>query len=165
MDWNLFWNAFGAIGTTVGSLVTAIAVLIAVKQNKQPLEKRIEVTHGMSFPIFDDKIGTTQVHIVVQNLGIREMSISGFYLSNGKMKFYLNGMQSDIQRLNLPCVLKPEESVSFFINYEKFKTEIKRLASDKNIRNKEKLKVCIQDSLGQMHYDKKIIKYNKGKIK
>lgn len=165
MNWNLFWNAFGAIGTTVGSLVTAIAVLIAVKQYKQPLEKKIKVTHGMSFPIYDNNLGATQVHIEVRNLGIREISISSFFLSNGKINFYLNRIQSDIQRLNLPCVLKPEESISFFIDYDTFRLEIKRLASEKNIKNKEKLKVCVQDSLGQMHFDKKIIKHNNGKIK
>ena len=32
MDWNLFWSAFGAIGTTVGSLITGVAVVVAVKQ-------------------------------------------------------------------------------------------------------------------------------------
>ena len=30
MDWSLFWDAFGAIGTTAGSLITAIAVVVAV---------------------------------------------------------------------------------------------------------------------------------------
>lgn len=165
MDWNLFWSAFGAIGTTVGSLTTAIAVLVAVKQYKQPLEKKIKVTHGMSFPIYNSDPGAAQVHIEVKNLGIREVSISSFFLSNGKMNFYLNRIQSDIQKLNLPCVLKPEESISFFIDYEKFKLEIKRLASEKYIKNKEKLKVCVQDSLGQMHFDEKNLKYNNGKIK
>lgn len=32
MDWDLFGSAFGAIGTTVGSLITAIAVVVAVYQ-------------------------------------------------------------------------------------------------------------------------------------
>ena len=32
MDWNLFWSAFGAIGTTFGSLITAVAVIVAVYQ-------------------------------------------------------------------------------------------------------------------------------------
>lgn len=39
MDWNIFWAAFGAIGTTIGSLITASAVVVAVKQYKQPLKK------------------------------------------------------------------------------------------------------------------------------
>lgn len=32
MDWNLFWSAFDAIGTTFGSLITAVAVIVAVYQ-------------------------------------------------------------------------------------------------------------------------------------
>ena len=40
MNWNLFWSAFGAIGSTLGSFVTAIALIIAIKQYKQPLKKK-----------------------------------------------------------------------------------------------------------------------------
>ena len=166
MNWNLFWNAFEAIGTTVGSLITAVAVVIAVKQYLQPIEKKIEVCHGISFPVMNDNtLGDTQVHIDVKNLGIRELTISSFYLNNGEMKFLLNNMQSTVNPINLPYILKPEESISFLINYNKFVSEMKRLAYNKNINNREKLKVCVQDTLGKMHYDKKIIKYNYGKIK
>lgn len=54
MDWNLFWSAFGAIGTTVGSLITGVAVVVAVKQYKQPLEKKIVVSYGTTLPIMTD---------------------------------------------------------------------------------------------------------------
>lgn len=30
MDWNLFWNAFGAIGGTLGAAATAFAVIVAL---------------------------------------------------------------------------------------------------------------------------------------
>lgn len=43
MDWQLFWAAFGAIGTTIGSLITAIAVVIAVRQYRQPLTKNLKL--------------------------------------------------------------------------------------------------------------------------
>ena len=36
IDLTIFWDAFGAIGTTLGSLITAIAVVVAVYQYKQP---------------------------------------------------------------------------------------------------------------------------------
>lgn len=166
MDWNIFWSAFGAIGTTIGSLTTAFAVVVAVKQYKQPIEKRISVTHGMSFPIMvDDTLGDTQVHIEVKNLGIRDITISAFYLKNKKKKYWLNRTQSDVNQIDFPYVLKPEEGVSFYINYKTFVLEMKKLAYNKNIRNYENFKVCVQDTLGVMHYDKKIIKYRNGKIK
>lgn len=41
MDWNLFWSAFGAIGSTLGSFITAIALIVAIKQYKQPLKKEL----------------------------------------------------------------------------------------------------------------------------
>ena len=48
MDWQLFWTAFGAVGTTLGSLITAIAVVVAVIQYKQPLKKQVKLTVGTS---------------------------------------------------------------------------------------------------------------------
>lgn len=51
MDWILFWTAFGAIGTTLGSLITAIAVAIAVRQYKQPLVKRLKIEFSSAIPV------------------------------------------------------------------------------------------------------------------
>lgn len=57
MDWSLFWDAFGAIGTTAGSLITAIAVVVAVVQYKQPLIKKIRITVSTSFPVYEHGLG------------------------------------------------------------------------------------------------------------
>lgn len=166
MDWNLFWTAFGAIGTTVGSITTAMAVLVAVKQYLQPIEKRIVLAHGLSFPVmYDNSLGETQIHIDIKNKGIREMTISSVYIRNKKTKFLLNKMQSNVNPINLPYILKPEESISFLINYDNFVHEMNEFVKKGLIRNKEKLIFCIQDMLGEMHNDKKKITINNGKIK
>ena len=57
MDWQLFWTAFGAIGTTLGSLITAIAVVVAVIQYKQPLKKQVKLTVGTSIPVYGKELG------------------------------------------------------------------------------------------------------------
>lgn len=44
-DWNLFWNAFGAIGTTVGSIATAVAVIVALWQTK--FNEKKEIAHQL----------------------------------------------------------------------------------------------------------------------
>ena len=72
MDWNIFWSAFGAIGTTIGSLITAGAVVIAVKQYKQPLKKviKVEFTSAVSL----DEISGRSLYfycISIKNKGIR----------------------------------------------------------------------------------------------
>lgn len=54
MDWNLFWNAFGAVGTTAGSLITAIAVVVAVRQYKQPLIKKLKISFTTGFVVIND---------------------------------------------------------------------------------------------------------------
>ena len=120
MDWNLFWSAFGAIGTTVGSLITAIAVVIAVKQYKQPLEKKIIVSYGMTVPIMsDNSMGRYHTYIDAKNTGIRDITITGFYFRTKKKNYYLNNMQSPvIQPISLPYVLHQEECATFHMDTE-----------------------------------------------
>ena len=69
MDWDIFWNAFGAIGTTLGSLITAIAVVVAVIQYKQPLNKRLKISLTTAFPVYDLGLGDNFYCITV-SIGI-----------------------------------------------------------------------------------------------
>ena len=72
MDWNMFWTAFGAIGTTIGSFITAIAVVIAVRQYKQPLIKKMKIKFTTGFVVMNDNsLGETLHCIAVSNSGIR----------------------------------------------------------------------------------------------
>jgi len=43
MNWDLFWSAFGAIGTTAGAFLAAASIIIALK----PYRKRLTVKFGM----------------------------------------------------------------------------------------------------------------------
>lgn len=42
-DWTLFWTAFGAIGSTIGSAATTIAVIVALWQTKYPYKKNLKL--------------------------------------------------------------------------------------------------------------------------
>ena len=39
-NWSLFWTGFGAIGGTVGSLVTAVAIFVALWRAKEPKQDK-----------------------------------------------------------------------------------------------------------------------------
>jgi len=84
MDWNIFWSAFGAIGTTVGSLITAIAVIIAVMQYKQPLKKIVKVKMTSAISL-DELSGKSLCFycISIKNKGIRTVQINSIYILKG----------------------------------------------------------------------------------
>lgn len=156
MDWNLFWNAFGAIGTTVGSLITAIAVVVAVKQYKQPLKKKVKVSHNFAYPVsFDGIISKVQIRINIKNTGIRSVKIASVNAINGKRRLYLNYSQSDLQPFTFPYTLEPEEAIAFYIERDKFLAEIKRIHGEGEIKNYQKMNFMVEYSLEDTYIDQK----------
>ena len=123
MNWSLFWNAFGAIGTTIGSLITAIAVVVAVVQYKQPLTKKIKIALSTAFPVFDSGLGESFHCITVSNTGIRPVIITNIYLHAGKKNLVINKLMTDLDVNNLgsvyPKELSPESSFAVYISYAK----------------------------------------------
>lgn len=53
MDWALFWNAFGAIGGTLGVLATIIAVIVALWQTKYSQKKKIKLCFNEDITTLD----------------------------------------------------------------------------------------------------------------
>lgn len=53
MDWALFWNAFGAIGGTLGVLATTIAVIVALWQTKYSQKKKIKLCFNEDITTLD----------------------------------------------------------------------------------------------------------------
>ena len=107
MDWQLFWTAFGAIGTTLGSLITAIAVVVAVIQYKQPLKKKVKLTVGTSIPVYGKELGEDCLSISLANTGIRDVVITNIYLDTGTKKLVVNSLMVDFTNENLcVCFLK-----------------------------------------------------------
>lgn len=156
MDWNLFWTAFGSIGSTIGSLITAIAVVVAVKQYKQPIEKKVIVSHSFAYPIgLDESKSREYISINIKNKGIRSIKINSVNVTNGKGRLYLNKIQSDLQPFSFPYNLEPEEAVSFYVERDKFLDEVKRISNNGVIKNYQKMRFMIEDSLEDTYIDKK----------
>lgn len=167
MDWNLFWSAFGSIGTTIGSITTAIAVIVAVKQYKQPLEKRIVVSYGTTLPIMtNNSMGNIHMYIDAKNMGVRDVTITGFYFHTKKKNYYLNGLQSPvIQPISFPYVLHQEECITFHMDLEGTEQELIRLQQQKVLKKRQKLYACVQDSMGENYICHKVIKFYHGKFR
>lgn len=159
MDWNLFWNAFGAIGTTIGSLITAIAVIVALMQYKQPLLKKISVEFTSAIADIGNDAKPYYM-ISIQNKGIRECNISSLYVLGSKYKLYLNFSQvnSPYTMKKFPFELKEEQRVDLFFDMKKFKEEMRNLYKDGYISNKGKLIICVVDTAGDEYKGKTRIK-------
>lgn len=156
MDWNIFWSAFGAIGTTIGSLITAAAVVIAVKQYKQPLKKVIKVEFTSAVSI--DEISRRSLCfycISIKNKGIRTLQINSINIKGNKKKLWINNAQFNSNaKVNLPTKVEPEESKDFLFEIENFKNALRKAVTDKVLSKNQRLIIFATDSLGDNYYCK-----------
>lgn len=169
MDLNIFWSAFGAIGTTIGSFITAIAVVVAVVQYKQPLIKKVKITYSTAFPVFDFGSGESFYCITISNTGIRSVIITNIYLNVGKKNLVINKLMTDLDPSNpgsnFPNELLPESSFSVYISYAELSKSFIELLNRHEISPHQKIKILATDTTSGKHYcnikstAKKIAKY------
>lgn len=152
MDWNLFWNAFEAIGTTLGSLVTAVAVVVAVKQYKQPLKKIVKVKFTSAASC--DELGNPLCFycISINNMGVRVIQIDSLNIRGNKKNLWINDAQfkSNV-KIILPVKVEPEENKNFLFEVDHFKHAIKQAVDDDILRRKQRLVIFVTDSLGDKY--------------
>jgi len=156
MDWNIFWSAFGAIGTTAGSLMTAVAVIIAVKQYKQPLRKSIKVEFTSAISA-DELSGMPLCFycITIKNKGVRALQINSINIKGNKKNLWLNNAQFNSNaKVNFPTKIEPEESKDFLFEIENFKNALKKAVVEKVLRKNQRLIIFATDSLGDNYYCK-----------
>lgn len=162
MDWNLFWSAFVAIGTTLGSLTTAIAVVVAVVQYKQPLTKRINIETNTSVLVSGGNVSENYLYVSLANTGVRTIYISNICFKAGKKNLFATDEQLmlDFTRSDLkvifPHELKPEMCMQVFIPYKKLSKEIFNLIKQKKISPKQKLKILALDTTSGKYFSKTI---------
>lgn len=151
MDWDIFWNAFGAIGTTLGSLITAGAVVVAVKQYKQPLNKVIEVGFTSAMPLFLEQ----SIHlycISIKNKGLREVHINSVNLKGRGCNLWLNNAQYGLcDIVTFPVVIKPEECLEIYFESEHITNEIKKAIEKGVIKKNQKAVFFVTDSFGKKY--------------
>lgn len=156
MDWTLFWTAFGAIGTTTATLITAIAVVIAVKQYKQPLTKKVKITLGTAFPIMaDSSVGETLYQITVANCGIRPLVLSNVYMQVNKKNIAFE-LQRYAAYLKMPMpkfphTLNPEEAAVFYLPYSLLSAGMKEVICLHKIPPSSKVNILVTDQAGGEH--------------
>lgn len=156
MDWNIFWSAFGAIGTTIGSLITAGAVVIAVKQYKQPLKKVIKVEFTSAVSLNEISGRSLCFYCVsIKNKGIRTVQINSINIKGNKKKLWINNAQFNSNaKVNLPIKIEPEENIDFLFEIENLKNALRTAVSDRVLRKNQRLIIFATDSLGDNYYCK-----------
>ena len=157
MDWNLFWTAFGAIGTTLGSLITAIAVVFAVKQYREPLVKRLKIGFTFAFPVYSDNhLGVDLFCISVSNTGVRPIVVSNIYLNVGKKNLILNDapffVPGAMPLLSFPVEIQPEQKIQMYLQVSKFTQIFKEMLNGNEFEKSEKVKVAVTDLTDDWHY-------------
>lgn len=161
MDWNIFWSAFGAIGTTVGSMITAIAVVIAVKQYRQPITKVIEVTFGSALTV--ERQPMELYTISIKNRGVRPVVINSINAQGNKKNLFLNNMHVPLEEKykKFPARIEPEECATFYFVAEDFRGEMQKMVDLKVLKKRMKFKVFVTDSLGDYHFCKNNVRVKK----
>ena len=155
MDWNLFWSAFGAIGTTLGSLITAGAVVVAVKQYKQPLKKilKVKFTSAVSCDEFGNPLHFYCISI--NNMGVRVVQINSLCIHGRKKKLWINNAQFESNaKINLPVKIEPEENKDFLFEVDHFRHAIRQAVDDNILRRRQRLVILVTDSLGDKYFCK-----------
>lgn len=159
MDWNLFWSAFGAIGSTLGSFVTAIALIIAIKQYKQPLKKRIDVD---IIPVHDwsSSHPLTKLYCVsVKNKGIRTIDIRSICIEYDDIPIAIDSLQyKDKEQILLPCQLEPEKCQDFYYEAKEIMNIFARIEKEGISVKDSKFKIMARDIFGEKYVCKSKIK-------
>lgn len=154
MDWTVFWTAFGAIGTTVGSLITAGAVVVAVKQYKEPLIKRIKIEFRSAIPI-NLGVDAELFCITVSNTGIRPINISNIILNVGQKDLVIHNAQFSIPGiilpLSFPVELQPEQRVEMYLDRKILAAYLAEKLSNGEFRKSTQVSVVVSDQTGGRH--------------
>ena len=152
MDWNIFWSAFGAIGTTLGSLITAGAVVVAVKQYKQPLNKIIKVDVSSAVSSFLGR-GIAFYCVSIKNKGLRQVYINSINLKGNGKNLWLNNAQYHLyEKIVFPVKIEPEECKDIYFEVDSFRNEVKKAVDEKVLKRHQKLVFYAIDSFGKKYY-------------
>lgn len=154
MDWNIFWNAFGAIGTTIGSLITATAVIVALLQYRQPLSKKIELEFTGAIADFG-KGAKHYYTVTIKNRGIRTCIISSLWIKGKENNLYMNlGQVNGIGRVEFPFTLEQEETQPIFFEREAMIGQLKAHYNKDWIPVSKKQIIYAVDSTGDKYKTK-----------
>ena len=153
----MFWTIFGAVGTTFGTLVTAIAVIIAIHQYKQPIIKGISIRFSLGLPLMDNNtLGKELFVISVSNSCLRNINITGIFVNvdNKDIADIYDKMQYPFHKITFPKTISPEDNIEYRILLVTLKDTIKNGIERKELRSNGKMKIHVRDSSGKNYYKK-----------
>lgn len=155
MSDELFWTMFGAIGTTVGSLATAAAVIVALWQTKFSNRKKLKIKFDDPITLVNPNTGETMGHFVgvtIINIGNREVIINDWsIICNNKNRYKIMTEMQGLMKKSLPARLPLEESLSLSYEREFFVRIVREMIVKKEIKPNQKVKFQISDTTGQKH--------------
>lgn len=153
---NLFWTAFGAIGTSLGALATSIAVIVALWQTKYSQKKKLDLYFTDNFQLYNQKTGEAVkfIGISVSNIGNRKVIIVnwGMNLNEGQVLILRPTDAGYLERLgyvDLPKGLDIEEKLDLQWQIDRFKAFLKE--NEENIRKQKPLEFFVVDSTGKKY--------------
>lgn len=111
MDWNIFWNAFGAIGTTLGTVVAAIAIVSTANEYKRFMKLRCEVV----LSICEGSSEGPEWQIVFTNYDVYPLKIKRPSIQIKKNE-YLRLPEEVYYNTQFPVTLEARESICINID-------------------------------------------------
>lgn len=156
MNMELFWSAFGAIGSTLGSIATTAAVVVALWQTKYSQKKKLSLDFTDNFQLYNPNTGASLkfVGLSVTNVGNRKVIIQtwGVRLNEGSAIVMpppdVDGMEK-LAYTKLPKVLDVEESIDLQWQIDRFQTFLE--SNKDNISKNKPLVFFVKDSTGKQY--------------
>lgn len=155
----LFWTIFGAIGTTIGSIATALAVVVALWQTKFSNKKRLKLKFNEPITLMQSSTGQKvgeYIGVSITNIGNREIIIADWSIlySNKKDKRRIKIM-TDLQgllKVTLPHHLPIEQNLDLSYERQHFIKLVSELVEKKEANPKRKIKFQIMDTTGKKYF-------------
>ena len=152
----LFWTAFGAIGTTLGSFATTIAVIVALWQTKYSTKKKLKLVFNDNIKIYNSvtsQVLNEYIGITIINVGNRDIVISDWAMIIEKdVRQKIMTQLQGVLKVELPKKLEIEQSLD--LSYEKkyfLRAVHDAVEKNKSLINK-KIKFQVMDSTGKKYY-------------
>ena len=153
----MFWTVFGAVGTTLGTLITAIAVIVAIIQYRQPIKKGLKIRFAMGFTALDNgRAGDDLYFISVSNTCVRNIIVSGIYFNirNKDIVDLYGRWQLEVEAITFPMSISPEENIEYRLYCRRVNEGISYSIGKKEFGLKDKVRVHVRDSCGKDYYKK-----------
>ena len=162
VECNLFWEAFGAVGSTIGAIATAAAVIVALWQTKYSHRKKLKLSFSDDIAAISEKDGSIErfIGISVTNIGNREVTITswGFNLAErGRAMLFVPGASSLAVRAiqtELPYKLELENAITLYYPKEKFAALISEVSAKNELNLHKRIKFYVGDSTNKKYYVK-----------